>query len=1162
MNLVVTLVIPPRQLPRLDFSEGIPDDARTFVVIPTLLLSRAGIESLLEKIEIHFLANRDPNLLFGLLTDFPDSPTPTSAQDELLELCAEGIRVLNERYAADQGSPFYLFHRGRQWNPSESVWMGRERKRGKLNDFNALLLGEDDAFETKLGDLSVLPTVRYVITLDTDTQLPRDTAAKLVGNMAHPLNWPIIDSKTALVREGYAILQPRVSISMESAARSRLARIYSGQTGFDPYTTAVSDVYQDLFGRATFTGKGIYDLRAFHAALKGRFPDNALLSHDLIEGEHARCGLVSDQEVVDDYPATYQAYCKRRHRWVRGDWQIAMWMLPRVPDALWHWGRNPLPLVARWKIFDNLRRSLTDPAFLLLLLSGWLLLREQALRATLIACALVLLPYWAEVAAAFLRLPPRRVWAPYFREVFFRFARSHVDAVLYVVFLAHQSALMVDAAVRTMMRRAITHRHLLEWESMAQAEASAGRLSLMDLYLYACPVAVLASVPLLCHSGTSLVLWIAEMWIFSPLIALWLNGKPSRRRASQEDDTEFLRDAALRTWRYFADHGGESEHWLVPDNIRLDPANVDCRTSPTNIGLQLTANLCAHDLGYLTAHELIERTKRTLSTLASLETYRGHLFNWYNTQTLSVLDPRYVSTVDSGNLAASLITLRQGLIELERQAVVGPAMLAGLRDHVRRLRNTLPANARSAVTMRLLDSLLKQLAYQPSDLFFWEGVLGEARSVAARLHEHIVWEASRLESLEQPEGAELRYWSNLLLDRLDQALAYLYGVAPWLAQPYEPELRMNSSEAGMSDLMRELCRVPTIAELPVYYSGIREKIDHRLTAGPPLHIALRDALEQLKGELESATARAQGLVETLDRQAAKLARYVDEMDFSFLYDARRKLFRIGYNSAAARLDESSYDLLASEARTAVFVAIAKGDIPREAWFRLGRKLTAFRGHRTLLSWSGTMFEYLMPALFMRNWDTTLLAESCVAAVRIQQLYGRERNIPWGISEAACSTLDSSLNYQYYAFGVPSLSMKGRQPENLVIAPYASALALLVDRVAAVENLRDIASNDWTGRYGFFESIDFRKGWALTGHDTTPVRAHMVHHQAMALMAFTNTLLDQALPRRFHAEPMVQATEYLLQERLPVLAEVTPELAPLRAEAAAVMPLSDAQNAAP
>ncbi|HWQ55278.1 MAG TPA: glucoamylase family protein [Bryobacteraceae bacterium] len=1137
VNPLLSRLVPPRRLPRMDFSEGIPNDCRTFVVVPTLLLSRTGLERLLENLEIHYLANRDPNLLFALLTDFPDASEPAGPKDHLLDECVEGIRRLNDRYRSEARGPFYLFHRGRQWNASEGVWMGHERKRGKLNDFNLFLLGEADRFEVKEGDLDAIGRVRYVLTLDSDTQLPRDTALKLVGNMAHPLNRPVFDRHTGIVRKGYALMQPRISISMESAGRSHLARIFSGQTGFDPYTTAVSDVYQDLYARASFTGKGIYDLRAFHRATDGRFPDNTLLSHDLIEGEHVRTGLVTDQEFIDDYPSSYEAYSKRKHRWVRGDWQIAMWLLPRVPDAEWRWVKNPLPLVSRWKILDNLRRSLVEISLVVLLLSGWSWLPGSALAWTLAAVGLLALPAYAELVLALLRPPHPRFWRAWGRDVGFRFVQSHFEATFHLVFLGHQACSMADAVVRTLVRRLWTHRRLLEWESAAQAEASAGAgISLMTLYLYGSPAVALVAVMAaqMSKSADVAALVLIEAWIFAPLAARWVDRALPKRRNVPAENKAFLRDVALETWHYFADYCRAEDNWLVPDNVQEDPhAEAHC-CSPTNLGLLLTANLAAHDFGYLTPQEMAERTERTLRTMSRMERCRGHYYNWYDTRTLLPILPQYVSSVDSGNLAASLVVLKQGCLERLKRPLIERSTLEGLRDYCLRLRNALPAEEQTSAVVRLTTALVQQLEYRPTDLFYWEGVLSETAKLVGRLCKQAESPAARLEANGAPEAAEVRYWAGALATRITAVLHDLYALAPWVDEPFEMELRMRSADPTIGKLLDELYRVPLLGEMPARYDVIAERIRERLQAPEPLPEALARTLEDLLEALPAARRRAVRLIEHFEEQAAVAAGFIEEMDFEYLFDSKRKLLRIGHDAGTDQPDEGYYDLLASEARTAVFLAIAKGDLPREAWFRLGRKLTAWRGHRTLLSWSGTMFEYLMPAIFMETHEETLLGQSARAVVRIQQAYGREHNVPWGISESAHSARDSALRYQYHAFGIPALGLKRRTSEDLVTAPYASALALMVDCGAATENLREIAARGWRGRYGLYEAVDH------TPRGPVLVRSYMAHHQGMSLAALANVLLDAPMRRRFHAEPMVQATEFLLQERLASLLKIAPE----------------------
>jgi cyclic beta-1,2-glucan synthetase len=1129
VNSLVYFLIPPRRVPRLDFSEGIPEDCRTFVVAPTLLLSPAGVTSLLERLEIHYLANRDPNLFFALLSDFPDSAAPQGERDGLLEVCTKGIRILNERYGSPGNTPFYLFHRDRQWNPAESVWMGHERKRGKLLDFNRLVLGRGDAFSTRIGDPSVLPSIRYVITLDSDTQLRRDAARAMIAALAHPLNRPVVDPLTRTVREGYAILQPKVIVSMESAGRSRLARLFSGQTGYDPYTTAVSDVYQDLHGRASYTGKGIYDVRAFEEVMAGRFPENALLSHDLIEGEFARTGLVTDLELIDDYPATYEAYSKRKHRWVRGDWQLVPWLRRTVPVAGGRRERNPLPLVSRWKIADNLRRSLLEISLFALLISGWLWLPGTPLLWTLAAAALLVLPAYIDLAWAL----PRLARSPHRRqslgEIVFRLAERHRDALLELVFLAHQACLMADAIVRTLVRLAVTRRKLLEWETMAQAEeASLRRRSPIERYLYAPPLIalVLAFCVPAARASDAAALFVLTLWMVSPLVARWLNAPPPPPAELSTPDMPFLRDIALRTWRYFADHSTAEHNGLIPDSVQEDPPAVAGRISPTNLGLLLAAQVAARDFGYLTTSELALRLEGAFESMARMERHRGHFYNWYDTGTLVPPAPLSVSTVDSGNLAACLVLVKQACLELRNRPLIEPALLAGLRDHVLRLRHALPPHASTASLERLLAGLARQLEYEPSDLFGWEAVLREALVTIDRLRAPIEGAC--------PEAAEAGYWHEALAARARAALAGLRTLAPWLAEPVAAGLRPHTAGADLGPLFWEFERITSLADFPAQADRAARAIRARLESAQPLRPSLRALLSGVLEELPAAARSAAGLLDTLDRHAATAGALFREMDFEFLFDPSRKLLRIGYDVAADRLEPAHYDLLASEARTAVFLGIAKGDLPREAWFRLGRKLTASQSSRTLLSWTGTMFEYLMPCLFMRTHDHTLLSESIKGAVAIQQRYGRERGLPWGISEAAFNSRDASLSYLYQAFGVPQVALKPGSSDDLVIAPYASLLALMVDAPAATRNLREMAARRWTGRCGFFESVDFCPRRVPAHQGSVVVRVFMAHHQAMGLLSLANVLLGNVMPERFHADPLVQSAEFLLEERVPLL----------------------------
>jgi len=949
----------PRRLPRLDFSAGVPDTARTMVVVPTLLASPDGVASLLEHLEVLAQGNLDPQIYFAILSDFVDAPSATREEDgAILSAARDGILDLNLRFGAEHGDRFFLFHRERRWNPRERVWMGWERKRGKIDEFNRLLRGGDDTtFATQIGDLDVLPSVRYVITLDTDTLLPRDEAKSLIGIIAHPLNRPGLDARTGRVTEGYAILQPRVSVTMASAAGSLFARLYAGHTGVDPYTTAVSDTYQDLFNEGIFTGKGLYEVDAFVASLRDRVPDNTLLSHDLFEGLYARTALVTDVEVVDDYPSTVLAHAKRQHRWVRGDWQILFWLLPVVPTRS-GWQRNPLPLIARWKIFDNLRRSLMAPATVALLLAGWMWLPGSPMAWTAVALAPVAFPVADQVIAMLATLWRPARWRAQFEDLRLAGAR----ALLQVVFLANEAYERLHAIAITLVRVGLTRERLLEWETAAATARRGGppRLAAFLQGMMASPLVAIgtaAGLVAINPRAIPVALPFVAVWLAAPVIAYALSRPaPSPREVLGADDRAFLRGVALRTWRYFEAFSGPTDHALPPDNVQMMPEPlVAHRTSPTNIAMALLATVSAQDLGFITVADMADRLDATVTTLERLERFEGHLLNWYDTRTLAPLPPRYVSTVDSGNLAGALVTLASALPQLASEDTTG--------------------------------------------------------QTAARL--------------------------------------------------------------------RDL--------------------------------------------------------------AARAGALFNAMDFRRLYDERRQLFGVGYRlpdtESEGRLDLSRYDLLASEARLASLLAISKGDVPESHWFHLGRAVTAVHGAPVLLSWTATMFEYLMPLLLTRTYAGTLLDQSCRLAVRRQIDYGATRGVPWGVSESAYNAVDRHGVYQYKAFGVPGLGLKRGLGDELVVAPYASALAAMLVPTQSTANLRRLSALGLEGDYGFFDAIDYTdRTQNPTGpadaSDPVIVQTYMAHHQGMTLVALANALLDDVAVTRFHLDSRVRATELLLQERRP------------------------------
>lgn len=1114
-NLMVTQFLKPRNLARLDFSHGVPDNHRTMVIVPTLIGHMAEIDSLLEALEIRYLGNRDHNLMFALLTDFRDSLEHTMPEDaDLIAHARAGIEALNIKYQSDRPSIFYLFHRQREWNPVDKMWMGYERKRGKLEQFNALLreaevIGSNHAaFTDIVGDTSILNTIKYIITLDTDTQLPRDSARALIGNMAHPLNRPVFDANKGRIVSGYAILQPRASISLTSATLSWFTKLYAGETGIDPYTREVSDVYQDVFGEGSFIGKGIYDVDAFRLAVDGRFPNNLILSHDLLESGYARSALVTDVDLIEEQPASYAIDISRRHRWIRGDWQLSGWLLPRVPsiDGLRKSRpKNPLSVLSIWKILDNLRRSLVSLALFMLLLGCWLL--EPAVpnfwALEVIVLVILFLPSILSALIELVKKPKERDWLAHILLTSKTANRAVFLGILSLVFLPYEAAISLDAIMHSAGRMLFTKRGLLQWHLPSYAIRNA-RKTLSDFCkeMWLAPIiAIMITSFFIIEQSLftyksqvhQLTLWafsapILLLWLVSPIIAWWIS-KPLSIKAPDLTAQQhvFLQTSARRTWRYFAQFVAIEDNWLPPDNVQFYPTiAIASRTSPTNIGMGLLANLAAYDFGYITAGELLRLTDNTLSTMEKLERYHGHFYNWYDTRTLQVLRPQYVSSVDSGNLAGSLLTLQAGLAELKNQPVIADNTLQGLNDTLSLVAEfvpNLPAKAFENKIRFLQKNLLEtNMESQSKTLMSVSNLLLEIHQCAKKLIDTL--------PIDVDKQGELYYWTHAFEHQSKSVLDELNLLMPAIS---------IAATLNYSD-------IPTLAELANNKSEANISIKPNITS----------VLQRVRD------------IDQLIQRASELA----VMDFEFLYDTSTDLLSIGYDVGERRRDLSCYDLLASEARLASFILIAQGQLPQKHWFSLGRLLTSAGGEISLISWSGSMFEYLMPRLLMPSFENTLLDETCKAVVKRQIKYGQQHKIPWGISESCYNATDIAQVYQYRAFGVPGLGFKRGLGDDLVIAPYATALALIVMPNEACSNLQKLAELGFMSQYGFYEAIDYTPTRLPRGKNHATVFTYMAHHQGMSLLAFAHVLLNKPMQRRFMSAPHLKATELLLQERVP------------------------------
>ena len=1103
LNRFFAFFLPPRILPKMDYKQGIPDDSRTMVVVPTMFTSPQDVRRQAENLEIRSLSNPDPGLQFILLSDFTDAPEKKMDNDDaIIEAAHRAIEGLNNKYRSKYGDKFFFLHRERLWNESENAWMGWERKRGKLEEFNRLLC--DSAAETtytyvggKIFDALTGSPVKYVITLDSDTKLPPDGARNMVRTIAHPLNRARYDEKKQRITKGYGIIQPRISIPPESSNKTGFSKIFSGNVGLDPYSTAVSDIYQDLAGEAVFTGKGIYDVAAFHRVLDGKFPENRILSHDLIESTYLRAGLATDIELFDDYPSTYASYSKRNHRWTRGDWQIAAWLLRRVPLSTGK-ERNTVNLLSRWKIFDNLRRSL-NPFFLtVFFVAGWFLLPGTAWIWTIAALGILAFPIYISLSSDILNRPARVRWKLYMDKVRTNLKINSVQALFTIIILPGHAMVQVDAVIRTLWRLKISRKWLLEWTTASQIESTSPNslksYVLSQLFSVVLGFAILITAILTAPQYLWIIIPFSILWGGAPYW-LWAVSRPLKKKQPElsEKDLLQLRLYARRTWFFFERFVNEEHSWLPPDNYQEEPnIPVTERTSPTNIGLALVSTQVAYNRGYITMGELLERIWNMLNSMNKLELYRGHFYNWYETRLGEVLYPKYISTVDSGNLIASLISIRESVKKTMNSRGINQNIREGLTDTISSVRDVLhqyrnekllPGDFQNRVDT-LCDNMLSILSKKKA----------EDTDLSLQELRQLKKDATALSSI------DLRPLGSILNDNMMQDILF------WQESP----LRLIENAINEK---KSLCNCK---ELDVKNYSAEELI---ALAGDGVIPRKACAILTKWGYLA-------------DDIIAKAGKMIDEMDFSFLYIEKRGLFSIGYNVEKAQLDKGTYDLLASEARIASYIAIAKGDIPVEHWFRLSRRLTSLSRNEILLSWGGTMFEYLMPLLFLKSYPNTLLSHTGENVLRWQQEYAGRRNRPWGFSESAYYFLNIEMHYQYRAFGAPGLGLRRGLAEEYVVAPYASMLSLMVEPVASLKNLKRLEKLGGFGMHGFYDAVDFTPSRMSEDVSHKWAKTFMVHHHGMSLLAIENVINDWVVQQWFHNDPRIRGCELVLQERIP------------------------------
>ncbi|WP_192929721.1 GH36-type glycosyl hydrolase domain-containing protein [Alkaliphilus serpentinus] len=1095
--------VPPVFMPRIEFKEGIPRKAATMVVVPTLLTSPQRAKELTEMLEVYYLANKEENLYFALVGDFKDGDYEDSPEDEeILNTAIDGIKALNHKYSKDV-ELFHYFHRKRQLSKTQKKWMGWERKRGALVELNQLLKGsKSTSYQTITGNLGNFAELKYIITIDADTILPIDAAKSLIGIMSHPLNHPVVDMERGIVTEGYGLIQPRIKEDFESANKSAFTKIFAGDGGIDPYTTVFSDVYQDLFGEGIFTGKGIYHLELFNRLLTDAIPDHTVLSHDLLEGSYLRTGLATDVELIDGFPAKYSSYIKRLHRWVRGDWQLIRWLPSRIQNRRGKTIDNPLSRLSKWKIIDNLRRSLVSVSLTVLIVAAALILPGSFL-------------WWLAITLFTLSLPLLTGGINQMRGMIHStdgvgngllatgLGKNLKYVVLTFVFLPFEAYVMMDAIIKALFRMFISKEKLLEWVPIADVESKQkGDFESFIYQMKSAPVisiALLLAVVLYRPQHLAYIIPICALWLVSPWIAYYISReetiKPEELLPHEE---KVLRRIARKTWGYFEDLANEENNYLPPDNLQIEPENgVAHRTSPTNIGFYLLAIVTARDFGYITTSKMVADIKECITTIERMETWKGHLFNWYDTRSLRVLKPSYVSTVDSGNFITYLITLSSSLEDILNSPLINPKLLEGLLDTMEEEEENHPYRKR--IEEALKDKLT---------LNKWLQLVEELSEYQEKIDKKSHKTRGHIEGIKN----DLEYYlpSKNYLDII--------------------EFQIKDKEA-----QKLLDATASLMELEgIYLSSIKEieafdKVDPKLELQIKL---LKAELINLLGRVEGFKLEAMGLKDKIDK-------LVGQVEFTHLYDSKRNLFSIGYNGEEERLTNSYYDLLASEVRATSYLAIARKEVPKKHWFRMGRRLARINGNKSLISWTGTMFEYFMPYLIMKEYRGTLWSETYKAVLKAQKKFGEIRRAPWGVSESGYYAFDLQLNYQYQAFGIPDLGLKRGLADYTVISPYSTLLALPYQPKEAFRNVTRLIEEGLEGQYGFYEAVDYSP-IMVKGKGREIIRSFMAHHQGMIFVSLNNYFHHQIMQRRFHSQPLIKAVEQLLQEKLPTRAIIANE----------------------
>ena len=1160
MHYFLAQCLPPRPLARLELTSGIGVKCRTVVVVPSIFRSSTSTKRLLLKLESNFIANKDDNIFFAALMDFRDAKESVMPDDEhRVEEFRSGIAVLNERYPSSIPR-FQMFYRERRYNSMEEIHMGWERKRGKLREFNQLLRRENTSYT---GDAqqhaSQYGVVRYVLTIDEDTELVANSARALVGTIEHPLNRAVIDKKRNVVTHGYGIIQPRTALRFREGSTSLFARLFGNFPGIETYSAFTSDLHQDLFGEGIFHGKGLYDIDVVETTMQGRMPDNTVLSHDLLEGLYARVGSASDAFIFEGFPANYLEYTERAHRWIRGDWQTAKWLGKKQGGVF--------SVIGRFRIFDNLRRSLLPIAFVVAVLLTFFYHQTSMLGiAALLAVASgQLLPALIRVACTGMTFAERISLRYRLQFIGSEVVVSICKMILFAVFALHNAFINADAILRSLTRMFITKKRLLQWQSAydASLRLRGGVTDFISPMRTSVAIAfalfVISLLPT--HANAPFIFMWALSWLSAPLVAGLISYRLDTKKPLDKNDERYLRQIASRTYWFFIDMATKEEQWLMPDHYQEQPLRKrhshGIGLSPTNLGMYLVSLSAAPSLGLSTLHQFAERIDRAFHSMSKLELLHGHFFNWYELKRLTPLAPKYISSVDSANLALSLLTVRGALRETVTLPIFTEAVFQGLDSSLTVLldacKAALPTDRQSRSQRKLLEEVIDSVRASREIISaqLTKAITPRSCEVAFSgiVHQSVL--AKNLLETLRIEGVSFSFDEIYFIARHIEsaATAFQEMVGMYVGYALVPAISSVTNDPALyerylllSGVLQDTPNLTTLAlgdkRKQIENIGMLEAIELSGISLPEKDKAIL-WYKEVHSRVSEAEANAKLCRDKLLRAATSCRVYFDDMDFSFLYDPERGLFHSGYSAMNGKLDEAFYDLLASEANSASIVSVSKGEVPLKHWKYLGRKLIRAKAGSVLTaSWAGSLFEYLGTLVYFDVHKESFWGISAQHAIEAHQHFAKRLNIPWGMAESASAVFDIEHNYHYQAFGEPSIGYKRELSQFVVVSPYATALALPFVLKAALKNFRTLEASGGSGRYGFFDAIDYT---GITLHKRAAgivAKIYFAHHQGFILASIANVVLDGWTRRMIATEPEMVVATQLFEEKMPRLPSAT------------------------